>query len=84
MEASQIYIAISIVLLATVALIASFKSRDYKSKRLTPLAGIAFGFVLAGIIFGENRSMGYSLIGVGIILSLIDLSIKFRERRSEN
>jgi len=83
METSQIYIAISIILLAIVALIASFKSRNYNSKKLTPLAGLAFGFVLAGIIFGENRSMGYSFIGIGIILSLIDLTIRHKENKKE-
>lgn len=84
METSQIYIAISIILLAIVAIIASFRSRNYNTKRLTPLAGIAFGFVLAGIIFWDNRVVGYGLIGVGMILSVIDLVIKHRASRSEN
>lgn len=37
MELSQIFISISNFLLATVALIASFKSTNYKNKKLTPL-----------------------------------------------
>jgi len=84
METSQIYIAISIILLAIVAIIASFKSRNYNQRRLTPLAGIAFGFVLSGVIFGDNRFVGYGLMGVGIVLSVIDLVIKRREPGSQN
>jgi len=84
METSQIYIAISIILLAIVALIASFRSRNYNRKRLTPLAGIAFGFVLAAIMFSDNRPVGYSLIGIGIMLAVIDIVIKHRGNQSEN
>jgi len=84
METSQIYIAISIILLAVVALVASFRSRNYNRKRLTPLAGIAFGFVLAAIMFSDNRIIGYSLIGVGIMLAVIDVVIKHRGNRREN
>lgn len=40
---------------------------------MTPLASSAFTFVFAGILFGENRLIGYSLMGVGIILALIDM-----------
>jgi len=42
-------------------------------KRLSPLAGLAFGFVLAGIFFDSNRFLGYGLIGVGVILAIIDM-----------
>lgn len=83
METSQIYIAISIILMAIVTLIASFRPRNYNRKRLTPLAGIAVGFVLAAIVFSDSRSVGYSLIGIGIMLAVIDIVIKHRGN-SEN
>jgi hypothetical protein len=77
MEHPQIYLAISIIVLAVVALFAVYISRNPQRKRLTPLAGLAFGFILAGLFLGDNRMIGYSLIGVGIILSVIDIVIKF-------
>jgi hypothetical protein len=48
MNPSQIYIAISIVVLAIIALLVFFIHSNKRDKTLTPLAGLAFGFVLAG------------------------------------
>jgi hypothetical protein len=58
MNSSQIFIALSIVVLAVIALLVFFLGRSRKVKRFTPLAGLAFGFVLAGIIFGDDRLIG--------------------------
>ena len=80
MNTSQIYIAISIIVLAAIALLVIFLGKSKKENRLTPLAGIAFGFILAGIIFGDNRLIGYSLLGIGVFLSVIDM---FKKLKSE-
>lgn len=72
MESSQIYILISIIILLIIAVLVIFIKKNKKQKPLTPLAGLAFGFVLAGIIFGDNRLVGYSLMGIGVILAIID------------
>jgi hypothetical protein len=77
MVLSQIYIAIAIIVLAVIALIV-FVYKGKTRKRLTPLASLAFAFVLAGIIFGEDRLIGYSLMGIGFILAIIDAVIKSR------
>ena len=71
MEASQIYIFISIVTLLVIAVLIFFVKK--KKKKLTPLEGFAFAFVLAGILFNDSRIIGYSLMGMGIILSIIDI-----------
>ena len=80
MNTSQIYIVISIVVLAAIALLVIFLGKSRKENRLTPLAGLAFGFILAGIIFGDNRLIGYSLLGIGVILSVIDIFIKLKSK----
>jgi amino acid transporter len=72
MEASQIYILISIIVLLIIAILIFFIKKNKKQKPLTPLAGLAFGFVIAGIIFGESRLIGYSLMGIGVLLAVID------------
>jgi hypothetical protein len=72
MNASQMYIVVAIVALAVIALLAFFMRRGEKARGLTPLAGLAFACVVAGIAFGENRVLGYGLMGAGVILSVID------------
>jgi len=73
MNTSQAYIAITIVILLVVALLVFVARRNQQEKRLTPLAGLAFGFVLAGILFGDDRFIGYGLMGVGVILAVVDI-----------
>ena len=80
MNASQIFIVVSIVVLAVIALFAVFASKNKKDKKLTPLVGLAFGFILAGIIFSDNRLFAYSLIGVGVILAIIDIFRKLKSK----
>jgi hypothetical protein len=80
MNTSQIYIAISIVVLAAIALLVVFLGKSRKENRLTPLAGLAFGFILAGIIFGDNRAIGYSLLAIGVILAVIDMFKKLKTK----
>ena len=81
MNISQIYIAISIVVLAAIALLVIFLGKSRKENRLTPLAGLAFGFVLAGIIFvDEGRLISYSLFGIGVIIAVIDIFKKLKSK----
>ena len=80
MDASQIYILISIILLLIIAIVIFFAKKDKKQKPLTPLAGLAFAFIIAGIVFGKSRAAGYSLIGAGVLLALIDIVIKFKKK----
>lgn len=78
MNASAVYVAAAILVLAIVLLLVLFVWRD--RSRLTPLTSLAFAFVLAGIIFGHDRLLSYSLLGVGVVLALIDLYTKSRSR----
>ena len=73
MVSAQIYIIIAIVVLAIIALPVFFVKKDKKAKKITPLAGLAFGFIIAGIVFGEDRLIGYGLMGIGVILAVIDI-----------
>ena len=79
---SQIYIAVTIVVLAVIALLMVFvrKGKSGKETRLSPLAGLAFGFILAGLFFGEKRSIGYGLLGVGVLLAVIDMFKKLKSK----
>jgi hypothetical protein len=69
---APIYVAVSLVVLAVVAVLVFLTGKNRQS-RLTPLAGLAFAFVVAGIIFGASRFVGYGLLGIGVILALVDI-----------
>jgi O-antigen ligase len=79
MTTSAAYVAISIAVLAIIAVLVFRARKGERENRLTPLASLAFGFVLAGIIFGENRLVGYSLMGIGVILAVVDIFVRSRK-----
>jgi uncharacterized membrane protein len=77
---SQIFIALSVVVLVAIVVLVFIVGRRRKQNRLSPLAGLAFGFVLAGIIFGDDRLIGYSLLGIGVMLAVVDILRRSRSR----
>lgn len=79
MNPQNIYIFISIAVLLILALLMFFVARQKKEKPLTTLTSLAFAFILAGIIFGEERWLGYSLMGIGVILAVVDMIRKLRK-----
>lgn len=48
---SAAYVAIAVAALAVVLAVVWFRGSANRAKRLTPLAGLAFGFVIAGIVW---------------------------------
>ncbi len=76
MNAEQIYIAIAILVMACIAVLVHLKNKTKKSKPLSPMSSLAFGFVVAGIVFGDARWIGYSLMGIGVALAVADLWIQ--------
>jgi len=80
MNISQMYIVIAIVVLAVIVLLLFVVGKMGKRERLTPLAGFAFACILAGILFGDNRLVGYGLMGVGVILAIIDMFNKSKTK----
>lgn len=83
MGTSQIYILISIVVLLIIFILLFFTTKNNKNKKqkiLTPLASIAFAFVLGGTLFGDNKWLTYSLIGIGVLLAVIDMFIKLNKK----
>jgi energy-converting hydrogenase Eha subunit A len=79
MNSSQLYILVAIVILAIVAGLAFVFRKKDRPKSLSPLASLAFACVVAGIVFGDNRLLGYALMAVGVILAVIDA---FTRRKS--
>ncbi len=73
MSSSAIYTLVAIVVLLAVVVIAFILGRREPHNRLSPMAGMAFGFIIAGILFGDNRLVGYTMLGIGIILAVADI-----------
>ena len=84
MNTSPVYVAVFIAVLAVVALLVSVVSRRRRANRLTPLASLAFGFIVAGILFVDSRLIGYSLLGVGVILAVVDIFNRARRKQVDN
>ncbi len=74
------YIILSVIILLILAVLVFFVGKNKSGTRLTPLAGLAFGFILAGIVFGENRILGYILLGAGVILAVVDMVMKAKKK----
>ena len=70
---SGIYIIISIIVLAIIAILAIYTGKSKRPKRLSKLAMFAMLLVVLGIVFGDDRLIGYSFIGAGVFLAVIDI-----------
>ena len=77
---TSIYIAISIIALLIITALVFFVKKNKKQKRLSTLADLSFIFVIAGIVFSDDRLIGYGLISVGIILAVVDIIMKSKKK----
>ena len=74
---SEAYILIAIVVLAILVLLLVLRGKQMKTQP-SRWAFLAFFLVLAGILFSENRIIGYGLMGAGVLLAVIDIKIRYR------
>jgi hypothetical protein len=66
-----LWIAISVTaLVVIVVLLLIGRGKEYHKP--SNLAILGMSFVVLGIIFGDDRLIGYSFIGIGVLLSVID------------
>jgi hypothetical protein len=65
-----VYIGISIATFIAILVLLIVKRQ--KSHRISNITILGMTMVVLGIIFGDSRLVGYSLIGVGVLLALID------------
>ena len=73
------WIAISVVaLVVIVVLLLAGRGKPYKKP--SNLAILGMSLVVLGIIFGDSRIIGYSFIGIGVLLSVVDV-IRNRKRQ---
>ena len=82
MDASQIFVWASVGVVVLVGVLVLFVSRGRGENRLTPLAGLAFACVVSGIVFGDDKLVGYSLLGLGVIIAVADIFNRSRKATS--
>lgn len=70
MNSSFPFLLIAIVTMVTLAVVIFYKKQEQK---FTPLASLAFTFVLSGIMFSSNRFVCYGLLFVGVSLAIADI-----------
>jgi chromate transport protein ChrA len=80
MDTSGAFLAVSVAVLAIVAVLVFRMGRRRGENRLTPLASLAWGFILAAILFGDDRLIGYVLMGIGVILAFVDIFNRSKNR----
>lgn len=78
MNTSQFFIAIAAATLAVIAILVFVVNENKVDNKFTPLAGLAFACVLGGLFVGDERSLGYILMGSGVILAVVDIVRKWR------
>jgi hypothetical protein len=67
----HLWIAISIIALVVIVVVLLIaRGRQYQQP--SNLAILGMSLVVLGIIFGDDPRIGYSLIGVGVLLSVIE------------
>jgi len=73
MNASQIYIVVTIVVLVIVAILLFAVTKNKGALGIHPLTGLAFAFILSGLLFVNNQTLGYGLMGIGVMIAVIDM-----------
>ena len=68
-----VWISISIIAMVVIMVLLLI-SRRKSNQIINPsnLLVLGMSFVVLGIIFGDERVLGYSFIGIGVLLSVID------------
>jgi MFS superfamily sulfate permease-like transporter len=76
---SLVYIVTAIIVLAILAIFFISLRKKTGQKQPSRLVFIALFLVIGGILFGEDRLTGYSLIGCGVLLSILDIYLTRRK-----
>jgi hypothetical protein len=80
MEELWLIIAIAAGVISIAIVIAFVTSKKKQAIQDNALLPLEIAFVVLGIVFGDDRLVGYSFIGVGVLLSIIGAVRGFRKK----
>jgi len=72
MENTSIYIVIAIIGLLVLPAF-YFAIHKKHETRLSRIAALAFAFIIGGLFLFRKELVGYSLLGVGLVLAIVDI-----------
>lgn len=78
---SSTYIAISVIALAIIAAVVIYRHKK-SQKKMSKLGTFAFLLIILGIVFGEDITVGYSFIGTGVVLAVIDIIKNLKKQKT--
>ena len=78
---TSFYILILVFALVAVVLAVFLIRKNKKQQRLSVLAAVSFAFIIASITLSESRIMGYSLMGIGVALAVVDIIVKLKVKK---
>lgn len=65
------YIVVAILALLVIAVAIAFAGLK-KPRHTSPLTGVALAFIVSAVLFAESRLVGYTLIGIGVVIAVVD------------
>lgn len=80
MEELWLIIAIAAGIISIAVAIAFLTRKKKQTIQDNALLPLGITFVVLGIIFGDDRLVGYSFIGIGVLLSIISAVRGFMRR----
>jgi len=79
-DVSVLFMVLSVIILIIIGILLIVAWKQKKEHRISPLAMLGMVFVILGIVFGSDRLIGYSFLGIGVILSVFDI-VKNRTKK---
>jgi len=73
MDFPQTYIIIATTVFIIILWVIFLIRKQKPNLKITQLDSLSFAFIITGIIYSGNILFGYSLIGIGIILSMFNI-----------
>ncbi|MDD3399814.1 MAG: hypothetical protein PHF07_02075 [Candidatus Pacebacteria bacterium] len=73
MDSPAVFFFTSVAVLAAITAAFFFTGKRASEKRLSGLATVSFILVLAGIVFGDNKTVGYVLLLIGLAFAVADI-----------
>jgi len=64
---------VAIIIIAAIAGVILIVKTSAKNRKPTPLAGLAFVLVIAGILFGADKWLSFGLMGLGVVMAIFDI-----------
>jgi predicted membrane protein len=84
MSTTRIDILMTVIAIALIVLLVFvIKGKEPQKKKFSIIGFFASAFIVSGIVFANNRTIGYILIGIGIALSMLEI-IKKRMANLKN